>query len=440
MSKRILLKVRETVFTDAAGRDDFLKEALQLLNIPPDRRTGVKISPLFTDPRLSPDRLKQLQQEAEEGARKQNKIYKAPNFLTYLVIEVPDNVDSNDFLRLLQSSDGKRLLEYAYEQPEGREPVDPTNNPDFPKQGYLQKGGINIAGVWPSPGGGGRPGLDGAGIKFADVERSWRVDHPDLMNGAASRVELRYGDLHPNVVIRDHGTAVVGIVAAMDNTSEIVGITPKVDRVMAYSWTKAGAAKPHEAIETAASELTAGDVLLIERCSVGLLNGNLQALPQETDMIAYDIIIEATMRGVVVIEPAGNDGKNIDEFVFDNYDTFANRDSGALIVGASMPDLTRTGVSNFGNRIDCFAWGNGVFTLDNRAFGGTSSASAIIAGAAVALQGYAKAVLGGVFTPDQLRGHFRNRALNTPSANGINRDKIGVMPNVEAIVGFLETS
>ena len=94
-----------------------------------------------------------------------------------------------------------------------------------------------------------------------------------------------------------------------------------------------------------------------------------------------------------------------------------------------MANLKRTNASNFGNRIDCFAWGNGVFTLEKSAFGGTSSASAIIAGAAVAVQGYANKYLA-VFSLSELRDLFRDKALNTQSVNGINRDKIGVMPNV----------
>jgi hypothetical protein len=439
MPKRILFKVNPAVFSDVTGREIFLKEAVQRLRLPPDLAASVTFSPLFTDKRLSEEVLKRLEQQALEGAKRQRKDYKPPNFLTFLVMKIPDGVDPDKFLQRLKSEDVKDIVEYAYVQPEGREPVDPTNNPDFPNQGYLQAGGINIVPVWPTPGGKGKPGLDGAGIRFADVERSWDLNHPDLMMGAVPRVELRYGDLHPNAVIRDHGTAVVGIVAAVDNTSEIVGIVPNVDHVMAYSWTSNGDDTPHEAIAAAAAELSTGDVLLIERCSVGLLNAKPQALPQETDLIAYEIILAATLRGVIVIEPAGNDGKNIDEFVFDDTTTFADRDSGALIVGSSRTDLTRNPNSNFGNRVDCFAWGEGVFTLTRPRFNGTSAASAIIAGAAVALQGYSKAVLGGVLAPDRLRDLFKNPALSALSAAAPG-DRIGVMPDMQAIVDFLESS
>jgi len=440
MPKRILFKVRETVFSDAAGRDTFLNDAFVLLRLPPTA-AAVRIIPVFRDPRLNPARLAELEKEAVLNAQNQHKVYKPPRFLSYFYLEVPDNVDADMVLQRLRSIDVSNVVEFAYEQPKGREPVDPEGNPDFKNQGYLKNGGINIASSWPRPGGKGKPGLDGSGIKFADVERSWDRNHPDLMNEGALRVELRYGDEHPNGVIRDHGTAVVGIVAAMDNGQDIVGIAPNVDRVMAYSWHKfSGDEEPYEALAVAESELAPGDVLLIERCSVGSLNGNLQALPQETDPLAWEIILNATTRGVIVVEPAGNDSKDIDDFVFENGDTFATRNSEAIIVGASLANLSRTAVSNFGNRVDCFALGDGVFTLADRAFGGTSAASAIIAGAAVAVQGFAKTVLGGVLTAEKLRGLFRDATFNTLSVSGINSDKIGVMPNIKAIIRHLEGS
>ena len=75
------------------------------------------------------------------------------------------------------------------------------------------------------------------------------------------------------------------------------------------------------------------------------------------------------------------------------------RDSGAIMVGAatSLTPHERTNSSDHGARIDCYAWGenidsatsyaDGVTDNYDSSFGGTSGASAIIAGAALAIQG-----------------------------------------------------
>lgn len=65
-------------------------------------------------------------------------------------------------------------------------------------------------------------------------------------------------------------------------------------------------------------------------------------------------------------------------------------------------------------------------------FNGTSSASPIVAGAAVLLQNIAQRRLGYRFSPKQLRVILSNPAFNTPSATPAT-DRIGVMPNLRAI-------
>ena len=67
-----------------------------------------------------------------------------------------------------------------------------------------------------------------------------------------------------------------------------------------------------------------------------------------------------------------------------------------------------------------------------RRFGGTSGASAIIAGAAAALLGAAQ-VAGVQLGSGEVRALLSDPALNTPSAVP-GRDRIGVMPDLEAIL------
>ena len=66
-------------------------------------------------------------------------------------------------------------------------------------------------------------------------------------------------------------------------------------------------------------------------------------------------------------------------------------------------------------------------------FGGTSGASAIIAGAALAIQGIGHSSGLFMMSPGQMRSLFRNPDLGTPSANPA-VDRIGPMPNLEAIL------
>ena len=139
----------------------------------------------------------------------------------------------------------------------------------------------------------------------------------------------------------------------------------------------------------------------------------------------------------------------------------------------SIPTHPREPNNNYGARIDCYAWANTIWTTgyddttgvpsDPRTsyfgFSGTSGASAIIAGAALAIQGIAQIhqkgdLANGRFSPNQLRDIFRNPATGSLSAksrwdiflnsnwdpmnNGDfstwNADRIGAMPDLKKII------
>jgi len=74
-----------------------------------------------------------------------------------------------------------------------------------------------------------------------------------------------------------------------------------------------------------------------------------------------------------------------------------------------------------------------VTNLYTSSFNGTSSASPIVTGAALAVQGLAQANLGKRFSPWQLRVLLSDPANGTPSQNPP-VDRIGVMPNLRAII------
>ena len=126
-------------------------------------------------------------------------------------------------------------------------------------------------------------------------------------------------------------------------------------------------------------------------------------------------------------------------------------DSGAIMVGAASSTVPHVRISppiwtwgsNYGSRIDCYAWGENVNTCSSNdagsttaytaTFGGTSGASPIVTGAALAVQGIAEANLHYRFSPYQMRALLSNPATGTASNNPA-ADRIGVMPNLRAII------
>jgi hypothetical protein len=107
--------------------------------------------------------------------------------------------------------------------------------------------------------------------------------------------------------------------------------------------------------------------------------------------------------------------------------------------------------SNYGSRIDCYAWGENVVTAGNypklsgccisaysSTFGGTSSASAIVAGAAIGVQSIVERNFGSRLAPTQMRRILSDPKFGTESENGHRIDKIGVMPDMKKIIDGLQ--
>lgn len=290
----------------------------------------------------------------------------------------------------------------------------PITTPSFESyQGYLGPAphGIDAPAAW-------RRGVRGQGIWFADIEGAWNARHEDLPGGRIEHVSGRpINDRH----WRAHGTAVLGEVVGLDNGKGVTGIAPEVERVLTSS---IGGTAVAAAIDNAAEQLRAGDVLLIELQGTGPRG---RFLPMEYWDDNYDAIQAATRRGVIVIEAAGNGGENLDHRMYRGKLERKTRDSGAIMVGAGGParegfdDRARLDFSNYGSRVDVQGWGRKVATLDygdlqncataqarytdrhyTGEFAGTSSASPIVAGAAVLLESYAKQH-GRVLAPEEVR-------------------------------------
>ena len=394
---------------------------------------GARVEPLITS--VPSEELQRLASTAAERFSD----YEPPTLATYVAIEVPLGLRPEEVAEEVSGWEG---VERAYV--EGGPVVPPVTATDDPRQvnqGYEDPtpSGIDAEYAW------GYVGGDGQGIGFVDMEQGWTLNHEDL---AGAAVTLISGDNHN---YWGHGTGVLGEVVAVDNTRGCVGIAPSASARVISEWRTATSFNRADAIVAAAAAMSFGDVLLLESQTN---YGGFNLMPCEAEPAVFDAIRLATALGIVVVEAAANGGNDLDAYTDGGNQVFNRasasfRDSGAIMVGAasSTSPHTRLGFSNFGSRIDCYAWGENVDTTGNgtlfdtstttytTAFNGTSSASPIVAGAALLLQGIASqsTSIGFRFSPGQLRDMLADPATGTASANPAS-DRIGVMPDLRQII------
>lgn len=394
-----------------------------------ERFPGITFQRQFTA--LEPDEIDDLLAEAT----KRDRTYEPANLEGYFLVTCPPDVDPEELAAELAEWE---IVETAYVQP--RDVVASVSAGDDPRsgnQGYLDPApdGIDAEFAWTIP------GATGTGQRLVDVEHGWTLDHEDLIDHGATLLHGTNADSG-----KYHGTAVLGEIGAVDNTFGCVGITP--DTGMAASSTMGST--PPDAMLAAVANLSFGDVMLLELQYVTGHHGT-SYVPLEVYDADFDVIRLASALGIVVVEAGANGGNDLDAYTNGVGDAILDRgstdfrDSGAIFGGAasSMVPHSRMWFSNYGSRIDCYAWGENVDTcysdtagstdLYTGSFSGTSSASPIVTGAALAVQGAAEANLGYRFSPGQLRELLSDPATGTPSADPAN-DEIGVMPDLEAII------
>lgn len=393
---------------------------------------GIKLYPLFISKK--PEEIQSL----VERGREMDPTYKPPNFLTYFVIELPPGTDAESITKILS---GWSSVAIAYiEPPPVEPPVNAADDPRSGNQGYLDPSpdGIDAEYAWGFSGG------DGAGQALVDLEWGWTLNHEDLAaHGITIISGLNYGWFF-------HGTAVLGEVAACDNTVGCIGIASAISSIRCVGqWLSSGGYSTSQPILDAIAIMQFGDVLLLE-AQTSLWGYSL--VPVEIEPAVFDVIRLATALGIVVVEAAGNGGVDLDTVVNPGGQHIFDRgsadfqDSGAIIVGAasSTDPHSRLTFSCHGSRVDCYGWGENIDSLSSDStntatdlyttnFGGTSGASPIVTGAAILVQGLAEANLGYRFGPWHLRTILSDPANGTASNNPAT-DRIGVMPDLKAII------
>ncbi len=436
---RVVVRFRRG-FELSDGKD--LGDQIEKMGIGPWKKLestfpDLKLTPVFTF--LKPDELNKLIRQAIET----DPTYKPADFDSFYYIDGPPDTDLTALAKTLLSWNS---VQEAYIDQSGPDPVvNAVDDPRSVNQGYLDPApdGIDAEYAWTFAGG------DGAGQRFIDLEQGWTLDHEDIVAHGAN---LLHGTLLDSS--RSHGTSVLGEVCAVDNTVGCVGIVPKIDSVDVVSYN--GSTRPN-AILAAITNLSFGEVLLLE--AQVWLNGTTLLGPIEAYDAEYEAIRLASALGIIVVEAGGNGTNNgsTPPLNMDTYTTLSGkailnrdpanvdfRDSGAIIVTAatSTAPHTRLAYGPHGKRIDCYAWGQNINTLSSSAagsttsysatFGGTSGASPIITGAALAVQGRAEAQLGFRFSPRQMRVILSDPSTGTPPAVA-ETTQIGVMPNLRNI-------
>ncbi len=400
---------------------------------------GSTLRRLFTA--LDPQEILELVRRATNRAP----AFEAPNFFAYFLLDCP-RVRADD---LVQEFRSWPVVQNAYLDPPVVNPSVQTfaedTRPLSQKQEYLNE--INAPFAWGQPGGLGR------GQQVIDLEAGWTLNHQDLLaHGVPKPINIDDRSRH-------HGTSVLGVICAGGGPDGYSGIAPDLAAVGVVSH----GGKPTQianAILDAMDKLSFGDVLTLEVA----VEGNMPCEAFSLNSLLLKNITMATILGIVVVEAAGNAGApsgDLDQYADSNGNNSLKRgdtaleispgvgfqDSGAIMVGAATaaaPHL-RLASSNFGTRVDCYAWGENVYApssdttgatdLYDDNFGRTSGATAIIAGVALAVQGMAEAKRGVRFDPKRLRQILSNERNGTPNGTPGNEgsELIGVMPDLKKI-------
>jgi serine protease len=344
-----------------------------------------------------------------------------------------------------------RSVEAAYTAPLPAPPPSPQLFRDQ-TQIYLNRSdlpnpdSIGAVHAWEEPGG------LGDLVTIAVVDYHWNAAHEDLP--AAQILESSDPHLVPSntsLEARNHGTAVLGVLQAVHDDRGMHGIVPEATvRLYAAHAAMWPDINVSDAISRATAELAPGDVILLEQQTYAA-DGYKVAV--EYDLDVFNAIQAATKKGIIVVEAAGNSGRSLDL-----YPSRFSRDSGAIVVGAGEPaqgfpldptSRSRYGPSNYGARVDVQAWGHHVGSLGygdltpgvqaegmlyTADFTGTSSASAIVAGAGAALQSICRATGRGNRAPTAMRQLLID--TGTPQ-QGNTAEHIGPLPNLWAAIAAL---
>lgn len=348
-----------------------------------------------------------------------------------------------------------------------------------------ETGGLNIRAAWIA-------GITGQGVRIFDGEFNWNTDHVDLpidsddIYASSDPIYPRDFNLEDERFI-NHGTAVAGTLVGMNNGNGITGIahsaTLKLYRTDISKWEMislvAGMLNSYvHGGSTTEPLMRYGDIILLETVSPGPRTSAVSGcqiaepaeedptycVPEEAYPLMFNAIQNVTELGLVVVEGAGNGGISLDDpearatqcgLVL--CPDLAVEDSGAIMVAASngLNNNSKPWWSNWGNRINVYAWGYGVATTgygnhpdspddENEwytgSFNGTSSAAALVAGAVALAQSYTKELYKEIIPHKAVYlDAAQMRALIEEAGIPGNSPGMGKKPDVGAMMDLIES-
>ena len=291
----------------------------------------------------------------------------------------------------------------------------------------------------------GASGADGAGLRYVDIEFGWVLDHEDLELGSGAVVPTGTAQ-NPYADQGSHGSAILGLLSARDNAYGITGLVPAAQARVAAAYTSERSWDVGYAIEQALAVSAPGDLILIEQqvcvCGSSCPGGSQAgAGPVEWFTPWREAIATATALGVVVVAAAGNGAVNLDAAACGGAFDRSLYDSGAIFVGAGSAAHAPLSYASYGSRVDVQGIAEGLVTLGGgnlfdpgdvrqryqSSFGGSSGASALVAGAALAVQGGRRARGLDPLEPAELRALL----VETGTPQAADARHIGPLPDAQ---------
>ncbi len=375
-----------------------------------------------------------------------------PDLTLYHQLHFPPSATPEERIAAINELNALDIVEIAYYQPApepagwvGASPIAVASaqlSPNWENNQYYLKAaptGVDAYYAWNYSGG------KGEGVKVIDIEGNWIQTHEDLKGGVTNFhiAGTRIND--PGWY--NHGTAVLGEIAADSNSFGMTGIAFDVN----LGTISVGSMSTAQALLTAVANSDTGDVFLIELHAPGphynfeSRDDQLGYIPMEYWQDTFDAILQASALGRIVIEAGGNGNENLDNVsIYGDLFDPSYRFSGAIMVGATSSSHVPASFTNYGQRVDVHAFGTwDVYTLGygdlygsssnnhyTATFAGTSSASPIITGAAAVLQGLNKAAHGRILYHDEIR--YLMQTFSTPQAP--HSKHVGPLPDLRGAV------
>jgi hypothetical protein len=364
-----------------------------------------------------------------------------PDLNLFYGLQFPGKTAS-DVVNLLDTMNQLDIVEYAGPTVKAAPPpmdLDPPTPNFSSQQTYFAAApsGIDVGFARLLPGG------RGESLRIVDVEQGWIPDHEDF----PSLVSSSGNNYAPQV---NHGTAVIGEMAAVENGYGMTGIAPSVE--ISVSSPVVGvnnAFNVADGVQRAYDQSRSGDIILVEQQVYYDYPSDQALCPPEWDLNTFSVAQNAVANGRIVIETAGNGAQNLDDSA--RFGTRFNRntqDTGAIYVGAGYYDThAPRSDTNYGTRLDVQGWGNNIATLgygdlffpngDSRqtyttVFAGTSGAAPMVTGAAAILQAIRRARMLPDLTSQQMRPALVIGA--TPQGAGV---MIGPLPNLRSAIAAI---